>query len=663
MKKAIQLKLLVCSLLMVPGSAKVVFTGTSSIGSGSSNTSTTGSVDVGPSSRSTTVECRRDNAVSYGFMKTLLLGNTPKFTVANGKVIIDMPTRVSACISDISAEAITNPVDNNIYLKFDVQVDSSAYPAGSDSIEKEYEKCMNHLAGGDPNFFKVQNLIDKGHLASPSRITIDHPSIDQSRNSELVIASTNKDLDYRDDMPFGLASVAQHTSFSKPSFNCMDFAKPAERKIMANTTPEYDLREEAIAACNGKNLTDIADSLKKLRSSSGGNYDDLTRLLSGIQHSLIEDEVEEMVTRMEEIERDIAPSAEDIENGDEYGVSRDKRKELLREYANHMNKFSKELIPALKSELEHLMTEYDELGESTEDERRKDQITDKIQEINDLIAKFNRQNENGAEYKRVIAALREENMQTSGRKVLTGIIHAQEFSNVKLEGANKRTVDKAETNSDKAISRLERGTLADWGDEALLRAGDKSPLARRRKIIQGLQERAAKDRQQQQAKLSAYDDYIQSYAKDLVSSYCTSGGNYQDCMTVQSTYVPYIYNQYMGWKQNSMSDYNSYFNNRYGSAISEQRSTLGRFNNIYRTSQLNSLQNQLASASSGSPFDLWTGDTSSYSNGIPGFNLDLGGLGQTNFQTSNGWNGQGNFNLMGNQTRSPSSGNWSNPWQ
>lgn len=660
MKKANQLKFLICSLLVASTSAKIVFSGNASSGNSNSNPSTAGKVDVGPASRSVKVECKRGNAVSYGFLKTVLLGGTPEYTLADGKINIDLPTRVSACISNIDAEAIANPVDNNIYLKFNVEIDSSIYPAGNDSIEKEYEKCMTHLSEGNSSFFKVENLKDKGFLVPPESFKINQPNIDTSKNSELVIASTNKDMDYRNDMPFGLASVATNTTFSDSAFNCMDFARPKEVKVMANKTEEYKLREEAIAACNGKNLTDIAQSLTNLRKSSGGNYDDLTRLLSGIQHSLIEEEVATLVERMEEIERDITPSAEDIENGDEYGVGRDKKKELLKEYASKMKEFSKEILPTLRGELEHLIAEFDELGESKEDEKRKSEIQDKIADINDLIAKFNRQNENGAEYKLIIAALREENMQSSGKAVLTGIINAQQYSNVKIEGANKRTVEKADSNVKKEVANLDRGTLADWGDEALLRAGDKSPLERRKKIIQGIQQRASKDYQKQQQKLSAYDEYIQQYAQDLVSSYCTSGGNYQDCMTVQNTYVPYIYNQYSGWKQDSMSEYSNYYNNKYKSAISEQQSTLTRFNSIYSAAQLNQLQNQLNNSSSGSSFDLWTGDSSaSYTTGIPGFNFDLSGLGSTN----SGWSAQqNNFNIMGNQNRTPSSGSWSNPW-
>lgn len=658
MKKTNQLKLLICALTLASANARVVFTGTGPAGSRSSNTSTTGSISVGSSSTSTSVECRRDNAISYGFLKTLLLGDTPKFTVANGKVLIDIPTHVSACLSDISAQAISNPVDNNIYLKFNVTLDSSVYPAGTESVEKEYEKCLNHLSGGDSSFFNVDKLNANGHLASPMRIIVDQPTIDSSKNSELVIASTNKDLEYRNDMPFGLANVAQHTSFSDPSFNCMDFAKPAESKIMANKTQEYRLREEAIAACNGKNLVDIAMSLSRLRSDSGGNYDDLTRLLSGIQFSLIDQEAKELIEKMEQIEHDISPTTEDVTNGDKFGVSKDKMKKLLTEYAGYMDKFSKELLPSLKAELSHLMAEYEDLGESEADERRKTEINESIEKMNDLISKFNRQNENGQEYKRLVEGLREENMQTSGRKILSGIILAAEFSNAKLEGTGKQSVEKAESNSTRAIERLRRGTLADWGDEALIRAGDRSPIARRRKVMQEIQSRASRDQQRFQQRLSSYDDYIKQYANDLVSSYCTSGGNYQDCMTVQNTYVPYIANQYMGWRQNAASDYSTQYSNTFGAAYQEQQSVLNRFNNIYATTRLNNLQNQFNSSTGAGNFNLWTGAESSYSTGIPGLDFNFSGLGN-NTQQSNFGN---NFNLMGTQQRAPGSSNWSNPY-
>lgn len=660
MKKANQLKFLICTLALASTQAKVVFSGMGSSGTRSTNQSMAGTVTVSSSSQSTTIECRRGDAVSYGFMKTLLLGDTPSYTIANGKILVNLPTRVSACIKDISAEAISNPIDNNVYLKFNVKIDSSQYPAGTQSIEKEYEKCMAHLSGGDSSFYTVEKLREKGHLAPPVTLDTDLPDIDGNRNSELVIASTNKDFDYKNDMPFGLANVAQHTSFSDSSFNCMDYVKPADHKVMANKTNEYELREEAIAACNGKNLTDIAESLKNLRSDSGGNYDDLTRILSGIQHQLIDEEVNQMVARMEQIESDISPSVEDVKEGDKFGVSKEARKKLLQEYASHMNKFSKELLPAMKAELEHLMKEYADLGDSEADERRKDQINESIEKINDVIAKFNRQNENGAEYKKVVEALREGNMQTSGRKILSGIILAQEFSHVKLEGTNKRNVEEAENNSERSITRLKQGTLADWGDEALIRAGDNSPIRRRQQILKGIQQRASKDRKNYMMKLNAYDDYIQQYAEDLASSYCTTGGSYEDCMTVRSTYLPYIYNQYSSWKQNSYQDYNQSYNAKYGAAYNEQKSILSRFNGLYSNYKLNAMQNQLAGATASSPFDLWTGADTSYSSGIPGLNFDLSGAGNANFNNS-GWNN--NFNLMQPQQRTPSSSTWSNPYR
>ncbi len=675
MKRSNQLKFFICALLMSPIVAQEVEFDWLASGDGNNynNSSEPNEVSNTVNTEGKTISCERGSAIPFGFLKSVSRG-MPEFKTSNGQLHINMPFMVTACLAGpVTAEAITNESDNNVYVRFNAKVDTSLYDAGNGSFEEEYAKCTATLYEKYPDLKKKgqSEFVKHGFYGKPKPIVIDLKGIDSSRDSQVVVASPDSANFYKT-LPFGQANVNQDSIFKNSKYNCMHYAKPADSLVMANKTRSFYLKEEALAACNGKNLADIADSLRKLRSDSSGNYDQLTSILSSIQSSLISEKIDETIKKMEVIEAEMYPSEEDIANGDKYGVSKSKRKQLIKDYANLMKEFTsvgsdtqpdeKGYLQILKDELKHLMDEAENLGDTKSDETRRTAINESIEEINELISKFNRQKENGAEYRRLVEAMRESNSQISGKKVLEGIILAQEFSNVKLEGDGKRTLEKAESNSSKEIKRLDRNTLAIWGDEAKIRAGDKSPIAQRKKIVQGIQQRAAKDRQKFAQKQSAYDEYIQQYASDLVSSYCTSGGNYQDCMTVRNTYVPHIYNQYMGWKQNNVLEYNDYYSNKFGTATTQQNNILTRYNSLYSEYQLNQLQNKFNNQSSSydGGFDLWTGaDTSGYSSGIPGLNFNLSGP-----SNQNSWSNNNNFSIMNNQQRTPSSGgSWANPFQ
>ncbi|MFG1594196.1 hypothetical protein [Halobacteriovorax sp. CON-3] len=559
-------------------------------------------VKVGDSKESKEVECNRDDGISYGFLTNVLLGKTPDYTVSGNDIIISLPQRVSACLGKIEAETITNQQTNNVHLKFKAKIKSGPYSNKGLSPEQEYELCMKDLALSENGKYEYNDLLEKGHIAPPETMTIGFDNVNPKRNSKLIISSTQKDLEYRRDNPFDIYKGEKNTIFTDPNFNCMDSLKPKESDVMLVKTSTYREVEESIAICEKGDLASIYEKLKSLRLQSSGNYHQLSSLLSSVQNKLINERATEIIAKLEEIEDLIAPSVEDVKNGDEFGVGKKKRKELLKKYAETMNYFSKELLPILKDELIYLQGRLEELGDSGREQKEKDRIEEEIEGILDIVAMFDRQKEGGSKYKRLVKALREGNMQRSGKKILTGLILAQEYS----EANSKKSLERASNQSDKRISRIERSVLADWGDEALIRAGDKSPIQRRKEIIAGINKRAHQDKKRFSAKMSHYDEYIQDYTRELVNSYCSSGGNYQDCMTVRSKYLPKIYSEYSNWRNSATSNYYKEFNKKFTSAQNEQREILNRFNGLYSNYKLNELQSKVSNDYN-SNFDLWTG--------------------------------------------------------
>ncbi|MFG1516042.1 hypothetical protein ABMA71_15605, partial [Halobacteriovorax sp. ZH3_bin.1] len=345
--------------------AKVVFINNESKNGQKGNL---GGVRTEGAKQSKEIECARDNGISYGFLKNILMQATPSYTVNDKKLIIKLPSRVNLCIENIEAEAVVDPASNNLFLKYKTRVKKGSYSNKGYSQEREFELCLKEISKDDEDYFKYENMFKNGHISPPENLIVDLDDVDKGRNSKLIIASTNKDLEYGEDAPFGVEDTQGGLVFSDERFNCMNFLKAEESPVMLARSRFYIEKEEAIAVCQERDLVSINEKIKVLRAKTSGNYNDLLRVLEGVQKTMVDEKVRDMIAKIEKIERDISPSVSDVKNGDKFGVGKKRRKELLKQYAEEMDYFSKDILPVLKSELDYLTKELEELGESNDSE-------------------------------------------------------------------------------------------------------------------------------------------------------------------------------------------------------------------------------------------------------------------------------------------------------
>ncbi|MEE3080121.1 MAG: hypothetical protein VX341_12350 [Bdellovibrionota bacterium] len=413
-----------------------------------------------------TVDCKEyDNYLSV----TELRQYAPELTVnvKNGKVIVDYG-KASSCLKNYSFKKPEKNHKNMIVLKFP---------------RIEEKDCFDKT-----KFTRYR----------PITISIDSLNIDKDKDSRVIVTSA------ADNVKKSKYFLEAGDYYGNSSQSCFKFETPEEEKwIMANKTKSFNDFMKTVELCENQNakLSDVTEHLNNLL---GTQATDLIEAASDLQKKWLFKEGEKILKELAKIESDIEPGDGD----DDYGMSKKGVIESIGEYADHMKKFTDEIVPVVEARLEMLEKRRD-TAEKEDNEDLIKEIDKEVKELNELVSKFDRENEDETlSFAILVEAMAEFNLQNSGKTIFRGVKSAEYLKSVYFE--REDIFDRGEKIDIKtAKSRVERDMrrskeiFQEWqdiadvengkGDRVLKRLNEEK--SKRTKVVQNHFKRLQKWRQ------------------------------------------------------------------------------------------------------------------------------------------------------------------------
>ena len=414
----------------------------------------------------TTEDCSKvDNFLSV----TELRQYAPDLTVnvKNGKVIVDYG-KASSCLKNYSFKYGKND-KNMIVLKFP------------------------KISGA--NCFEKQSFV----TYKPITISIDRIDIDKDRDSRVIVTSAKGGDAKSSDFYLEAGDY-----YGNSSESCYVYETPEKEKwIMANKTKNFEDFMKTVELCENQNakLSDVTEHLNNLL---GTQATDLIEAASDLQKKWLFKEGEKILEELAKIESDIEPGDGD----DDYGMSKKGVIESIGEYADHMKTFTDEIVPVVEARLEMLEKRRD-TAEKEDNEDLIKEIDKEVKELNELVTKFDRENEDETlSFAILVEAMAEFNLQNSGKTIFRGVKSAEHLKSVYFE--REDIFDRGEKIDIKtAKSRVERDMrrskeiFQEWqdiadvengkGDRVLKRLNEEK--SKRTKVVQNHFKRLQKWRQ------------------------------------------------------------------------------------------------------------------------------------------------------------------------
>ena len=441
-----------------------------------------------------------ENYLSLGFLYNLVdfpEDITLKRTDRN-TVIVKIPKHVSACMQlDFEFRNVGN--DKIVAMKnaFRFTAQNTGFTEAELSgktHDEKYAACLKEkklLIETGPEQYAFDRAEAERTQQVAYSVETEFPLnlADESKSMKLFFASPKASS-------YATVYDTNNVPESPREWPCLATEKFEQQDPYLYISQEDRLAQSAMVACESNDYEKILKELRELRRSSAGNAIELISILESALESARDKRLEEIHERFEAIEREFAPTREDIANNRNTGVSENRARVLGKEYAGLLEEVNRILYDPGIQEINRLMTELDS-GNSTD--ARKTQINARVKTLNEKIGRFATKDQRNLG--RVFDGLKEYGLNNEALRIEGFRLKSQNFSKVAPEGEGRSrvkplTIAQADENIKKSLQAFENITLKTWDDQYRVKQGDNTPILMAQR--QSQQRWASMQRQYQQ---------------------------------------------------------------------------------------------------------------------------------------------------------------------
>lgn len=488
--KKVKLCLFATGLIMAQVNARVPGRGASSstIGDGSSVDISNPSIGVDSTvvSAGTGESCDpRDTGgyVSLNFLRNIVdpsvaSPNEVKVVeVSEGNYQVELGKHIKAC-TDLQFEVTKANSNYFVRVKNNFEFTPENVPVKDGekfenlSFDEKYYRCVENkglLKNGNFDRLKAEQ---SGHISYGVTSNAFSLDVGDGRKSVTAYFGSPKATAY------GTAYEAKGVSPKPSGWNCVsyeNFGQEEERLFTSRRDRVYD---RALGVCEKENAEEILEELSRLRSSSAGNFRDLENILEGAYEKAKDKRVDEIYTRMDEIEKAMKP-----DKGGEM-VSESVAEEYAKEYSSLSKELSRIVIQPATRKVNQLLEE--------RTNENKEQIDARVAELNKQVQEFSKRDFNSLSH--MYDVLKEYNLTKEARDIEGLRLASHHYGRVykgdreegrgkalSLEDATERVRDKIEDFEDKV--------LTDWTAQYEIKRGNKRVVTSARRELEGRQKR------------------------------------------------------------------------------------------------------------------------------------------------------------------------------
>lgn len=397
-------------------------------------------------------------------------------------IVLTIPKHISACM-DLDFEFRNVGSDKvmaakNVFRFTPENTGKTAEELERMSHDEKYSACLMEMGllidNGDRNFsFDRSKAESENHVVYSSTTEFPLSVSDRSKSMRLFFASPMSHINGA----YGPAHQESETGVESPrEWPCMATENFMARPPYIYISEEDRLAERTQIACESEDYEQIMRELSELRSSSAGNANELINILESALEEARNKRLEEIYTRMEEIEQAFNPTRDDIAAGRSVGVNETRARSLAREYRDLLEETNRILYDPAIQEINRLTQELEGRGIT---EARQTQIYDRVSHLNEQIGRFSRRENN---LRRVFQGLKEYGLNDEALRIEGFRLKSLHFSRVhpdsgrRIRGERPLTIAQADENIQRTLRTFENNVLTAWENQQRVRAGDATPI-------------------------------------------------------------------------------------------------------------------------------------------------------------------------------------------
>lgn len=394
-------------------------------------------------------------------------------------VVLRIPKHISACLSlDFEFRNVGNDKIMAVKNIFNFTPDNTGKTSSelsSMSLDEKYAACLMNkgllIENSDGTFaFDRAKAESDGEVVYSTSTEINLGINDRSKSMQMYFASPEAQKS-----KYGTVFADTNVPESPSEWRCLATEQFQSQAPYLYISEEDRLSERVQITCESEDYQQIFRELSELRRSSAGNATELIALLEKALESARDKRLAEIYERMGEIETAFTPTREDIAENRISGVTLAEARRMGDEYKKLIEEVNQVLYDPAIQEIVQLE---EELSAGVTPERE-EKIHAKVSELNDKIGEFaKRERQIG----RVLDGFREHGMNSHALRVEGFRLKSQQFSRVhpdrnkRIAGQRPLTIEQADQNVSRQISRFENTVLTAWEDQQRVRDGDSAPL-------------------------------------------------------------------------------------------------------------------------------------------------------------------------------------------
>ena len=384
--------------------------------------------------------------------------------VGDGSYQVDIPKHIKAC-TDLSFEVVNTRNNYFVRVKNNFEFTPENVVVGADedfdklTVDEKYYRCIEKKGLLKNDAFdraKAEQMGEVSYGTSSQPFNVDIGNRDESIG---VYFGSAKATGYGHPFNAGMVSP-RPTGWSCVVYENFNSDTP-ERLFTSEKDRIYD---RAIRVCETESAERILEELYRLRDTSAGNFRSLEKILEQAFDKAQEKRVDEIYSRMEELEDSMKPGS------DGTFVS----EEVARDYAKEYSALSKELnrivIQPSVARIEKL--------QDLRNRDNKEEVDREIKSLRQKISKFHDDKEKGLNF--VYDTLEEYALVDSARDIrglwLASKYYGGKGGALKIEAASRKVVND--------LKHFESNYLNHWEAKYALSRGSKAPLEAQRRQIE-----------------------------------------------------------------------------------------------------------------------------------------------------------------------------------
>jgi hypothetical protein len=394
-------------------------------------------------------------------------------------VVLRIPKHISACLSldfefrNVGSDKIMAVKNNFNFTPENTGKTSSEL--SSMSLDEKYSACLMNkdllIENSDGSFsFDRAKAERDGEVIYSTTTEISLGLTDRSQSMQLYFASPEAQRSN-----YGTVFSDIGVPESPSEWRCLATEQFQSQAPYLYISEEDRLAERAQITCESEDYQQIFRELSELRRSSAGNANELIAILESALESARDKRLAEIYERMGEIENAFTPTREDIAENRISGVTLSEARRLGDEYRDLIEEVNQILYDPAIQEIVQLEEELSG-GVSPE---REEQIHAEVTELNEMIGAFSQRER---QIGRVLDGFREHGLNSHALRIEGFRLKSQQFSRVhpdrdrRIAGQRPITIEQADQNVTRQISRFENTVLTAWEDQQRVRSGDSAPL-------------------------------------------------------------------------------------------------------------------------------------------------------------------------------------------